>query len=73
MANNSTTSTASVDKYGARGYMQVSHHPPAAHHLLRAEVIVYNYLYILLDAIYTLKYDWSSTNDMNTLHTSRSL
>ncbi len=38
---------------------QKTWHPPAAMHMLRGELLVYNYLHILMDAIYMLKTDLS--------------
>lgn len=32
-------------------------HPPAGLHLMRAEVIAYNYMHIVADAIYMIKED----------------
>lgn len=32
-----------------------SHHPPTAQHLIRGEILAYNYLHIFLDALYTVQ------------------
>ena len=44
---------------------QKTWHPPAAMHMLRGELLVYNYLYMLMDAIYMIQSDLSSPSRRN--------
>ena len=50
-----------------------SHHPSTGQHMIRGEVLTYNYLHILLDAIYTIQDEQISnpTTTINDIHTSK--
>ena len=48
--------TKELEYYTAGGYIS-SHHPSTAWHLLRGEIMAYNYIHVLLDAMYTFKKD----------------
>lgn len=45
-----------------------THHPPAGWHLLRAELMAYNYLHVLLDAVFTMQADVAGGKKVAELH-----
>jgi len=45
-----------------------THHPSTGWHLLRGEVLAYNYLHVLLDAVFTMQADVAA--DKKNLHES---
>ena len=61
--------TKELENYSAKGYIH-SHHPSTAWRLLRGEILAYNYIHILMDAVYTLRID-ISTSDISVLQTSK--
>ncbi len=48
--------------YSKVGYKN-PHHPSGSQHLLRGELLAYNYLHILLDAVYTIQDELTTKPD----------
>ena len=64
--------TKEMSAYSIGGYRH-THHPPTGQHLLRGEIMAYNYAHILLDAIYTLQEGLSEKKSMSALNQGKSM
>lgn len=56
--------TAELKEYGR--HTGPTHHPPAGQHLMRGEILAYNYAHILLDAIYMIQADLKAGEEWET-------
>lgn len=58
--------TPEVGLYFPAGYIH-SHHPSTGQHLIRGELLAYNYLHVLLDAVYSIQSEMEGTSGQGAL------